>query len=281
METVSIALGKICTSRVGMGTASLHHLFRSKDRQALLESAWDLGIRYFDTAPLYAHGTAETEIGRFAKGRRDQLTIVTKYGLLPNPLYRLSLTFYYARKAAGKLPLVPALPPPPRDFCAAGLRAQVNHSLRRLATDYIDVLLLHEPELVEIREPLALADCLRSLKQEGLIRNFGLSTRFDAFLAIRQAYPDIAAFAQVQFADDHQSPEVIRPDASFGHFYPRNIDGAMASMALPNGRRKLTDLAVRLNPSGVILFSSRRTEHLRETVAGISLASTAVSVEPQ
>jgi len=52
-------------------------------RLRLLETAYDHGIHHFDTAPLYGQGLAESLLGRFARSRRDRLTITTKFGLLP------------------------------------------------------------------------------------------------------------------------------------------------------------------------------------------------------
>jgi len=52
-------------------------------RLRLLETAWDAGIRHFDTAPLYGQGEAETVLGRFLRNRRETLSLTSKFGLLP------------------------------------------------------------------------------------------------------------------------------------------------------------------------------------------------------
>jgi aryl-alcohol dehydrogenase-like predicted oxidoreductase len=52
-------------------------------RLRLLETAWDAGIRHFDTAPLYGQGEAELVLGRFLRTRRDTVSLTSKFGLLP------------------------------------------------------------------------------------------------------------------------------------------------------------------------------------------------------
>lgn len=58
----------------------------STGRLRLLEAAFDQGIRHFDTAPLYGMGLAEEVLGRFARSRRGDITITTKFGLAPRPI---------------------------------------------------------------------------------------------------------------------------------------------------------------------------------------------------
>jgi len=63
----------------------------STGRLRLLEQAFDQGIGHFDTAPLYGMGLAEEVVGRFARGRRGEITITTKFGLFPpaiHPIFR-------------------------------------------------------------------------------------------------------------------------------------------------------------------------------------------------
>ena len=74
-------------ARLGFGTAGIS-IAAPREAHRLLETAWDCGIRYFDTAPLYAYGEAEKLLGQLLRGRQDQATICTKVGLYPP---RLSL----------------------------------------------------------------------------------------------------------------------------------------------------------------------------------------------
>jgi aryl-alcohol dehydrogenase-like predicted oxidoreductase len=126
------------------------------DRQTLraLETALDLGITLFDTAPVYGAGHSEEMLGRAFAGRRSRVVISTKFR---------------PRVWAGTQAM------PGDDFGLADIEDSVKGSLRRLATDYIDLLLLHRAHY-----PLAgvdsIVETLENLVSRGLVRWFGWST---------------------------------------------------------------------------------------------------------
>ncbi|MEB3200190.1 MAG: aldo/keto reductase [Synechococcaceae cyanobacterium] len=71
-------------SRLGFGTAGIMGAaLTGAGRLRLLETAWEAGIRHFDTAPLYGQGEAELLLGRFLRRRRDTVSLTSKFGLLP------------------------------------------------------------------------------------------------------------------------------------------------------------------------------------------------------
>src|SRR5271168_4248279 len=74
---------------LGFGCASLYGLPGRRDRRAVLESAYDLGIRHFDVAPIYGLGIAEAELADFAKMRTD-IRIATKFGIRPTVIGHLA-----------------------------------------------------------------------------------------------------------------------------------------------------------------------------------------------
>lgn len=80
MRSIILFNTSFTVSRLGFGTASLHHLLSSGDRQSLLETAFDHGFTHFDTAPLYGDGMAERELGKFLASKREKVTIGTKFG---------------------------------------------------------------------------------------------------------------------------------------------------------------------------------------------------------
>ena len=109
-------LGKtdLTVSRLGFGTAPLGELFgRLDDAEAIavVHEAIDLGVSFFDTAAYY--GSAEERLGKALAGRRDQLVVGTKAG-------RFGYTDF--------------------DFSPARIRQSLEHSLRLLKTDYVDIL---------------------------------------------------------------------------------------------------------------------------------------------
>lgn len=119
-----------------------------------IHRALDLGITFFDTASSYGAGRSERVLGAALRGRRDEVTIATKWGY----------TFDEAtRTATGE------------DGSAAYTRRSAEESLRRLDTDYIDLYQLHLGDL-PIQEALDLVETLEELKAEGKIRAYGWST---------------------------------------------------------------------------------------------------------
>jgi aryl-alcohol dehydrogenase-like predicted oxidoreductase len=122
------------------------------DRQCLnlLSEARGLGINLLDTAPAY--GISEQRLGKFLAGRRDDWVLVSKVG---------------EEFSAGRSRF---------DFSAAATRASVERSLRRLATDRLDAVLIHSDgnDLAILQQEDCLATLLQ-LKTAGLIRAVGFS----------------------------------------------------------------------------------------------------------
>lgn len=151
----------------------------------LLRTAFDGGVRHFDTAPLYGKGYAEQLLGDFCKGRRSALTLTTKFGLggsadLPLPA-TLALPLNYYRKKLKGIPvtLAPGEPVEPapltfRRIDLASVEQSLATSLKRLQTDHIDFYLLHEalPGFLD----KGVLDLLLSKKQQGVIRHLGVAT---------------------------------------------------------------------------------------------------------
>jgi aryl-alcohol dehydrogenase-like predicted oxidoreductase len=141
-------------SEVGLGCWQLDNtLWGGCDKvqgERIVHTALDAGCNFFDTAPGYGEGRSETLLGRALAGRRAKAIICSKFGHPPEG---------------------------DNDFSVAALRPSVEASLRRLKTDFIDILLLHNPPAALLdgkREP-ALFDLLQALQREGKVRFFGAS----------------------------------------------------------------------------------------------------------
>ncbi len=137
-----------------------------------LAAAFDAGITLYDTAPAYGDGHSETLIGEVFCGRRDRVCLATKAGLAS-----------FATAA---------------DFSPAALRDSVASSLRRLKTDYVDVLQLHNPAPTLGDEWSEIVATLEELRSDGMIRAYGVSAKrpADAMAIARWLQP--AAF-QINF----------------------------------------------------------------------------------
>ena len=133
-----------------------------------LQVALDMGVNLFDTAANYGCGHSERILGRAVKGRRDRVVIASKFGCRVDEVAK-AVTPYGTRE---------------EDSDAAGhIRSDLEGSLRRLGTDYLDVYLLHVWGLT-IERALENREVLEKLVEEGKIRTYGWSTdRTDAIRA--------------------------------------------------------------------------------------------------
>jgi D-threo-aldose 1-dehydrogenase len=173
----------LALTRLGYGAANLGNLFRElNDDQAwaILDAAWESGIRYFDTAPHYGLGLSEERVGAFLRTKpRDEFVISTKVGRLlrPNPAHDggwdLAADFH-----------VPATMMRVWDFSEQGIRASLAESLERLGLECIDVLYLHDPERHDL--DLALREAfpaLERLRSEGAVQAVGIGSMVSEALA--------------------------------------------------------------------------------------------------
>jgi len=207
LRRLTVAGTSLSTSRIGLGTHALHRLLSRRARQNLLAGAFDRGLRYFDTAPSYGAGIAELELGRFAAGRRSELVLTTKFGIAAGRMAAAIPGWVYAQMAlrviAGATGTKRFLGrAPPRDFSAPRARASVDSSLRRLRTDHVDVLFLHEPRLELLGDPESLLRALEALKAAGKVRYFGLSGDGAQCGRIAGAHPALAEVLQTEVARD-------------------------------------------------------------------------------
>lgn len=125
----------------GLGTAPIGNLFTpvSDDTaRSAIRTAWELGVRYFDTAPLYGHGLAEIRLGQALQGfPRDEIVVSTKVGRLLRPA------------SNDREPSVFCDTPPFEPvfaFEGDAIERSVEASLERMGLDRFDVLLVHDPD---------------------------------------------------------------------------------------------------------------------------------------
>ena len=126
---------------LGYGAANVGNLYRElSDEQSLavLEAAWNSGVRYFDTAPHYGLGLSERRLGAFlATKPRDEYTVSTKVGRLLVPVANPGGALDDANDFA-----VPADYERQWDFTSGGIRRSLDESLHRLGLDRVDVLMV-------------------------------------------------------------------------------------------------------------------------------------------
>lgn len=132
-------------SRFGLGTTSIGGMFApmsAADAQALMRAAYERGIRWFDTAPMYGASTAERRLGHFLDdlGSTEGLTVSTKAGRLLVPRQRASASAPFNEFGwhnAG--PFIEVF-----DYSYDGIMRSAEDSLARLGIEAFDVLFLHD-----------------------------------------------------------------------------------------------------------------------------------------
>lgn len=146
-------------SRIGLGCMRMADM-SVQEVSKLINIALDNGVNLFDHADIYGAGRSEEVFGKALaenKGMRERMRIQTKCGIRDG---------YY-------------------DFSAAHILSSVDDSLRRLQTEYIDLLLLHRPDaLMDVEE---VADTLHQLQRTGKVRRFGVSNFTSAQIELLQS----------------------------------------------------------------------------------------------
>lgn len=173
--------GGLSFTELGFGTAPLGNLYRAisdDEAHAILEAAWEAGVRYFDTAPLYGLGLSETRLNRFLRGKpRDQYILSTKVGRLLDPATPET------RDGIGKWFEVPNRREV-YDFGYDGVMRSLEFSLERLGVDRVDVLFAHDLDIFNQGTQEVLNDklselmaggyrALLELRDQGVIHAFG------------------------------------------------------------------------------------------------------------
>jgi aryl-alcohol dehydrogenase-like predicted oxidoreductase len=162
---------------LGMGCGRLgSSLSRADDRagRAAVERALELGITFFDTADGYGRGRSERILGAGVRSVRDRVTIATKCGLVRTPS-----TMAVALRTAGAgrtLAAIARARRSHREYSPAYVTRAAEASLRRLGSDYIDILLLHSPPRPVLAEA-GFVDALERLRARGVVRAWGVSLR--------------------------------------------------------------------------------------------------------
>ncbi|RMB80212.1 aldo/keto reductase [Streptomyces shenzhenensis] len=176
-----VLLGRtgLTVSRLGLGLASIGGLFRPVPQGQALETvrrARELGIRLFDTAPVYGYGLSETRTGTALRDEpRDAYVLCTKVGRLVEP-------------GGPDTQPIWADPPPGRgarlDYSCAGVMRSLEGSLDRLGLNSVDVLHIHDPEQ---DFPRSVGDAYRALddlRRAGVVRAVSLGVNH-ADVAVR------------------------------------------------------------------------------------------------
>jgi len=189
-ERVPLGRTSLTVTRFGLGTAPLAGLFEAVDEAqgiAVIERAWDAGIRFFDTAPLYGHGLAELRLGKALKHKpRDEFTLATKVGRL----LRADVPPEPGQAFRGTPPVNPTF-----DFSYDGVMRSFEESLERLGLDRVDIVHIHDPDnhydealngayraLDRLRADGVIGAVSAGMNQAEMLTRFAREADFDCFL---------------------------------------------------------------------------------------------------
>jgi D-threo-aldose 1-dehydrogenase len=203
-ESIRLGHTGVRVSRLGFGCAPIGGLFRAVTDEAADEvatHAWDIGIRYFDVAPLYGYGSAERRIGRMLAGRpRQSFALSTKVGRVIYPRDAVPAGAEIDRQALdGREDAFYIDPPPVRpvfDYSRDGVMRSVEASLDRLGLDRVDILFIHDPDdhweaaigeaypaLAQLRAEGTVGAIGVGINQVAMLAQFAREGDFDVFLA--------------------------------------------------------------------------------------------------
>ncbi len=167
-------------SVIGFGAAPIGNIFRpiaEQESDRMISRAWDSGLRYYDTAPMYGHGLSEARCGHGLRWYpRDEFVLSSKVGRILTPKPRREIDF---------TPWVDGLPFEAKfDYSYDGTMRSIEDSLQRLALERIDIAFIHDidifthgPEAQKQVFREAMDGCYRALdtlRSEGVVTAIGV-----------------------------------------------------------------------------------------------------------
>ena len=195
----NIDLGKsgLSVPTIAVGCMRIRDM-SEKAAEEFINVCLENGANFFDHADIYGGGDSERVFGKASASLRDKMIIQTKCGI-----------------AKGKY-----------DFSYEHIMEAVNGSLKRLNTDYIDVLLLHRPDALV--EPEEVAKAFSELKDSGKVRHFGVSNQNPYQIQLLQKYLDMPICAnQLQFSIMHTAMVQSGINVNMYNDYSAGRDGGV------------------------------------------------------
>lgn len=175
MKQITLGKSGLSVPTVAVGCMRIRNL-SEREVEEFVDGALALGANFFDHADIYGGGRSEELFGlALRRLDREKLLIQSKCGICPGGRY---------------------------DFSYDHIVSSVEGSLKRLGTDYLDVLLLHRPDI--LMEPEEVARAFSHLKETGKVRHFGVSNHNPYQIALLQNALDVPLCAnQLRFGVMH------------------------------------------------------------------------------
>lgn len=161
MRTMPLGSSTLAVPVIAIGCMRMNDL-DNKAAERLIRTALDEGVNFFDHADIYGGGGSETKFAEaigMNSALRETMILQSKCGIVPGKMF---------------------------DFSKAHILASVDGILKRLRTDYLDVLLLHRPDALV--EPEEVAEAFDALHGAGKVRHFGVSNQNPMQIQLLQRY---------------------------------------------------------------------------------------------
>jgi aryl-alcohol dehydrogenase-like predicted oxidoreductase len=248
-------LGGLEVGRIGLGAMGMSHGYSgagSDDAESVrtIHRAIDLGVTLIDTAEVYGPYVNEELVGKALRGRRDQVVLATKFGLIS-----------HTGRGAGK-----------PDSSPDSIRSAVDGSLKRLGTDHIDLYYQHR---VDPGTPIEdTVGALAQLVQDGKIRFIGLSEAWTGTIRRAHAVHTVTAL-QSEYSlwtrDQEQILPVLR-ELGIGlvAYSPLGRGFLTGALRTPADVEKLDDSDFRRNHPRFTGDNFRRNVHLADQVQAVA-----------
>lgn len=199
-ERRTIGRSNFALPRFGLGTnplGGIHDAISAETAAATVERCWDLGVRFYDTAPVYGYGNAERAVGEVLRDKpREEFVLTTKVGRLllsdGPPEHEDTMVLWEGERLYKG---VDANVRPYFDFSYDGVMRSLEASRERTGIDRFDLVHIHDPDLYPDEAIDGAFRALAELREQGVISGVGcgmnqwelladLATRadFDCFL---------------------------------------------------------------------------------------------------
>ena len=162
MKTITLNNTNLSIPEIGMGCMRIVELENADAVKSWVDTALENGINFFDHADIYGKGRCEELFGKvLTPSLREKIILQSKCSIRPGIAF---------------------------DFSKEHILNSVDGILKRLNTEYLDILLLHRPDA--LMEPEEVADAFRILKENGKVRHFGVSNQTPMQMELLSKYCD-------------------------------------------------------------------------------------------
>lgn len=162
MKTITLNNTNLSIPEIGMGCMRIVELENADAVKSWVDTALEHGINFFDHADIYGKGRCEELFGQvLTPSLREKIILQSKCSIRPGIAF---------------------------DFSKEHILNSVDGILKRLNTEYLDILLLHRPDT--LMEPEEVADAFRILKESGKVRHFGVSNQTPMQMELLSKYCD-------------------------------------------------------------------------------------------